>query len=879
MTFSLRSLVALFAGLSLAWTIVEGQRLIDCFPENGSNQGGCEARGCIWQQESVQGAPYCIFPDGYGYAINGAETATTLGYQLPLQRKPGQISLYGGDIDNIRLSVEFWSENILRIKFDDPANQRYEVPITIYNKPSAKPSATDYSVSYTSTPEFGIYVTRKSTGAVVFDTRVTGFIFSDQFLQTTTLVPSANVYGFGENRHGRFLHDMNYVQWSMFSRDNPPSAGGNLYGVHPFYLNVENDGNANGVFLLNSNALEVAMHPDPSITYRSIGGVLDFYVFLGPTPEDVTRQYHSLIGFAPMPSYWYLGYTLSRYGYTSTDEIRAVTKSMIDNQLPYDVHVTDIDAFDAYLDFTINPNGFSDLAAWTDELHAQGIRYVPIVDCAIGDERVGSYKALDDGLAEDIFIKNPDGTVLEGNVWPGNSYFPDFSHPNAASYWGDQYQYYHDTLGVHYDGSWIDMNEPSSFVDGSTSGCDNGKYDHPPYPTHIYGNEFGIYQKTICMESQQAYGMHYNVHSLYGYSEAKATYAALQRVFPGKRPNIVSRSTYAGSNNYTTHWLGDNNSDYGALHDSIPGILEFNLFGYPVVGADICGFGGSTTLELCIRWTQLGAFYTFTRNHNTLGSPPQDPPSLGPEMVAAAKLVVTERYRLLPYLYTLLHSVHVNGGTVLRSIVHEFPQDANTRSISFHFMWGSALHIAPVVDKGATTVDIYFPYTRWFDYYTGAEVTNTGSTVTVSAPLDGPIPLHIRGGYIIPTQEPSVTTDKSRQNPFGLIVALDSDGNAKGSFFWDDGDTEDTDSLGTYNEFSLSHSGNTLSITVLHNGYNAQTQPLDSIKFYGVSGQPASVTVDGNSFTSGVNYDTNNKVLTLTGLNLSYLTNHVVVLG
>lgn len=86
-----------------------------------------------------------------------------------------------------------------------------------------------------------------------------------------------------------------------------------LQGVHPFYISMEDDGNSNGVFLFNSNAMDVILQPAPAITYRTIGGLLDFYVFLGPSPADVSAQYVSLIGKPVLPPYWSLGYHLCRY--------------------------------------------------------------------------------------------------------------------------------------------------------------------------------------------------------------------------------------------------------------------------------------------------------------------------------------------------------------------------------------------------------------------------------------------------------------------------------------------------------------------------------------------------------------------------------------
>ena len=76
---------------------------------------------------------------------------------------------------------------------------------------------------------------------------------------------------------------------------------------------------------------------------------------------------------------------------------------------------------------------------------------------------------------------------------------------------------------------------------------------------------------------------------------------------------------------YASRWLGDNNSDLDHFESSITGTMMMGMFGIPLVGVDICGFGGDTNPELCARWTVVGAFYPFSRNHNAYGSIPQEP--------------------------------------------------------------------------------------------------------------------------------------------------------------------------------------------------------------------------------------------------------------
>ncbi|CAG2101765.1 unnamed protein product, partial [Medioppia subpectinata] len=188
----------------------------------------------------------------------------------------------------------------------------------------------------------------------------------------------------------------------------------------------------------------------------------------------------------------------------------------------------------------------------------------------------------------------------------------------------------------------------------------------------------------------------------------------------GKRGYVLSRSTFVSSGQYTGHWLGDNRSKWSHMKDSVIGMLEFNLFGIPYVGADICGFNDKTTPALCRRWQQLGAFYPFSRNHhNGWGGDVQDPAiwaDIGhPEVTEAAKQSLRVRYQLLPYLYTLFFKAHVLGNTVVRPVFHEYPTDPQTYGIDEQFMWGSVVLFSPFLFENQTEVNAYLPDDVWYE--------------------------------------------------------------------------------------------------------------------------------------------------------------------
>ncbi|NWX20701.1 MGA protein, partial [Aegotheles bennettii] len=872
---------------SLTWSL--GTRVnekYDCHPDLNASKESCEQLGCLWAEDtSNSGVPFCYYngPDN-GYSVADVKyTSSAVMANLTFNTSnPKAYENSTTPISTLRLEVKYHNDHMLQFKIYDYANARYEVPVPL-NLPASPESTGEnrlYDVMVQNKP-FGIQIRRRNTGTVIWDSQLPTFTFSDMFIQISTRLASQYLYGFGETEHAMFRREMNWQTWGMFNRDQPPGNRLNSYGFQPFYMGLEEDGNAHGVLLLNSNAMDVTFQPTPALTYRTTGGILDFYMVLGPTPELVVQEYTALIGRPVMPPYWALGFQLCRYGYANDTEVANLVEDMKAAKIPYDVQYTDIDYMERQLDFTLNPR-FAGLPALIKKIKEEGMRFIIILDPAISGNET-DYLAFRRGWEKDVFIKWPNtDEIIYGKVWPdlpnvevndtldwetqvelyrAYAAFPDFFRNSTIEWWtreiAEVYDNPHNTSNsLKFDGLWIDMNEPSSFVRGAVGGCRNQELNFPPYVPQLVSRENGLSDKTLCMEGQQYLPdgspvSHYNVHNLYGWAQTKPTLDALRNITK-ERGIVITRSTYPSSGKWAGHWLGDNTAAWNQLDKSIIGTLTQPVTNLFHTGADICGFFQDSEYELCARWMELGAFYPFSRNHNGKGSRRQDPVAWNSTFEEISRNVLNIRYTLLPYLYTLLYEANAHGSTVVRPLLHEFVEDRTTWEIYKQFLWGPALLISPVLEQGAVEVNAYLPNARWYDYHTGEYIGSRGQFRNLSSPL-GHINLHLRGGYVLTQQSPANTTFYSRKNPLSLVIALNDSQQAEGQLYWDDGVRIDAYEGGVYLLTSFTVKWGLLEIKVLHSGYaDPNNLKFTQIKMLGVTSNVWEVTVwqDGEAIQS-----------------------------
>lgn len=287
----------------------------------------------------------------------------------------------------------------------------------------------------------------------------------------------------------------------------------------------------------------------------------------------------------------------------------------------------------------------------------------------------------------------------------------------------------------------------------------------------------------------------YDTHNFYGGTMALTTRKALATRNPTRRPFVLTRSAFAGAGHQVAHWFGDNVSTWRDLRISILHMLAAAaLQNMPVVGSDVCGFNGEAEERMCQRWTLAAAFQPFFRNHADLGSPHQEF-YLWESVAATARKAIRARYRLLDLLYTGVRSQTASGEPVVRPIFYVYPDDSDAVAVETQWFLGPGAEvlISPVVEEGATRLDFYLPDDIFYDFWTLKKERGRGRVVAKENVSWDEIPVHIRGGRILPLREHGTanTTAELRKENFVIVVAPGLDGTAAGSLYLDDGDSVD----------------------------------------------------------------------------------------
>ncbi len=452
---------------------------------------------------------------------------------------------------------------------------------------------------------------------------------------------------------------------------------------------------------------------------------IDVFVVTAREPAQIMAEYARLTGLPEMPPLWSLGYQQSHRTLASREEVQSVARTFREKKLPCDTMIYLGTGFcpsgwnTGHGSWTFNPAVFPDPKADIEALRALHFRVVPHV--VIRARSVG-------GSVRDPF----DPSRVDESA--------------AASYWNA-----HRKVQPFFDGWWPDEGDPLDI------------------PSRL--------------------------------SRIRMYYEGEQLDRPDARPFALHRNGYAGMQRYAAFlWSGDVYSTWETLKTHVPIAINTGLTGIPLWGTDIGGFVPTKefTGELYVRWFQFAAFCPSFRSHgrtwklrlpwgwNTGELGPDevrtygDAANPGPEELHNAevepicKKYLELRYRLLPYLYSVVRQGHETGLPIIRSLWLHHADDPSAVARGDEYLWGRDILVAPVTEKGATSRRVYLPRGTWYDFWTEEKLEGGREIVR---PVDlSTMPLHVRAGAIIPMGPVKQYVDEHVEGPTTLCIYPGADG-------------------------------------------------------------------------------------------------------
>jgi alpha-D-xyloside xylohydrolase len=682
------------------------------------------------------------------------------------------------------LKIQICSDSIIRVLYSPTATfpKRTDYVVIKQNWPAAKwamHSTNDTVVLTTSLLQ--LTVTRKDGAISYAETSGTPLIVEASRSMTAENVNGQdtyraesfmNIYGSHEALYGLGQHQAGV--WNYRGESVDISQDNTNISV-PLMLSSK----GYGIFW-NSTARSRFNNRFPNYLYISseVADVVDYYFLYGPEFDKIIAGYRALTGEVPLFGKWAYGFWQCKNRYKSQDEILGVAKKYRDLHIPVDNIVQDWFWWNRKGEFVFNKN-YPDPKAMIDQLHSENF-HLMISIWPFFEPGSANYDYMEKkGWFVDKFkfAKPPFHTS-------GMAVY-DATNPEARKYYWDQVN--RGLFSVGADAWWMDTTEPE------TEGL----------------------ERNILLDHKLAAGSGNQYLNAYPLLDTEGVYQGQRSASDKKRVFILSRSAFAGSQrNGVTAWSGDIVSDWLSFRRQIPAGLNFALSGIPYWTTDIGGFVEANPTdpafrELFVRWFQFGTFSPILRVHGTRKPDENELWSYGPDAQTILVNFDRLRYRMLPYIYSLVWKTTSESYTPMRPLVMDFRGDIRAENVGDQFMFGPAFLVNPVTEPAASTRQIYLPQTRWYDFWTGSAVEG-GRMINAIAPLEH-LPLYVRAGSIMPLGPDEEWSTQKPADPIELRIYPGAD--ADFTIYEDENDTYNYEK-GVYSTIPLHWDDKAQSLTI-----------------------------------------------------------------
>ena len=622
-------------------------------------------------------------------------------------------------------------------------------------------------------------------------------------------------YGMGDKAMHSNLKGKRVENWVTdqfaFAKEQDP-----LYKAIPFYVGL-NKGKAYGIYFDNSfrTGFDFSQERRNITSFWADGGEMNYYFIFGPDMPKVVSSYSSLTGTPELPPMWALGFHQSKWSYYPESNVKEIASDFRKHRIPCDAIYLDIDYMDGFRCFTWNKEHFPDPKRMISELEEDGFKTVVMIDPGIKVDR--DYWIYNEALENDYFCKRGDGPLMHGKVWPGECNFPDFTNPAVREWWAELYKEFMSELGVH--AVWNDMNEPAVMeVPTKTAPLDT-RHNYDGHPC-----------------------THRKAHNVYGMQMVRATYEGVKKYVYPKRPFVITRAAFAGTQRYSSTWTGDNVATWEHLWIANVQVQRMCLSGYSFVGSDIGGFAEQPDGELFARWIQLGIFHPFCRVHSSGDHGDQEPWSFGSEITDIVRKFINLRYQLLPYLYTMFYKYTKENIPMVQSLVFFDQEDNQTHFRTDEFIFGEKILVCPIQEPNAQGRRMYIPRGEWYDFWTNEHVIG-GKEKWVAAEIDM-LPIFVKAGAIIPKYPVQQYVGEKKIEELVLEVYYKE--GIEASEVYEDSDDGYDYKKGRYSlsNYKLTGKENSLTIQLFKDGTFETEYEMIKLNFHGLPFEVDSVMID-----------------------------------